>query len=84
MASIFKSKFDNVLKSISTLISGENSEPEQKDEFTRQCEDIDSQISGLKARTHEMYADIGMIAIEKYGAEDFGAIGENYKELQTQ
>ena len=32
MASIFKSKFDNVLKSISTLISGENSEPEQKDE----------------------------------------------------
>ena len=38
----------------------------------------------LKARTHEMYADIGMIAIEKYGAEDFGAIGENYKELQTQ
>lgn len=77
----FKAKFDSFVKNITSMISGEEPVVEQKDEFTLKCEEFDGIVASLKERVHELYADIGIIAIEKFGAAEFGEIGEKFTAL---
>lgn len=82
MANLFKSKLDSLVKSMSSLIMGEDAK--QKDEFTLQCEALDKQVEEFKSHEKELYADIGVVAIEKYGAEPFGELGQSFAQLQEQ
>ena len=82
MANLFKSKLDSLVKSMSSLIMGEDAK--QKDEFTLQCEALDKQVEEFKAHEKELYADIGVVAIEKYGAEPFDELGQSFAQLQEQ
>lgn len=82
MANLFKSKLDSLVKSMSSLIMGEDAK--QKDEFTLQCEALDKQVEEFKSHEKELYADIGVVAIEKYGAEPFGELGQSFAQVQEQ
>lgn len=82
MANSFKSKLDNLVKSMSSFIMREDAE--SKDEFTLQCEECDSEIERLKDREKELYTDIGIVALERYGAEAFDELGQSMAQLQAQ
>lgn len=84
MANPFKEKFDSLVKGITTLISGSSEAEPVKDEFTAKCEELDQKVAELKTREHELYADIGVIAIDKYGAAEFGEIGESFEKVQSE
>lgn len=83
MANPFKDKLNTVVKTLSSLFSGEET-GEAKDEFTLQCEECDRETAALKEREHELYADIGVLAIDKYGTDDFGELGASFEQLQEQ
>ena len=83
MAKPFKNTLNNVVKTLSSLFSSEESGA-VKDEFTLQCEECDRETAALKAREHELYADIGVLAIDKYGADEFGELGASFEQLQEQ
>ena len=60
-----------------------------KEKFDSLVKGITTLISGsseaeLKTREHELYADIGVIAIDKYGAAEFGEIGESFEKVQSE